>query len=113
MWNGEVKVVTGLRRCGKSVLLFALFDNYLREQGVSPDEIIRIELDLTDFADGIADEQLRDSRRALGLDEFGVELELTGLRLRTDLSAFDEAPEFRIPDEALSAWGESVMPWEK
>lgn len=45
MWNGEVKVVTGLRRCGKSVLLFALFDNYLREQGVSPDEIIRIELD--------------------------------------------------------------------
>ena len=75
--------------------------------------IIRIELDLTDFADGIADEQLRDSRRALGLDEFGVELELTGLRLRTDLSAFDEAPEFRIPDEALSAWGESVMPWEK
>ena len=75
--------------------------------------IIRVDLDLTDFADGIADEQLRDSRRALGLDEFGMELDLTGLRLRADLSAFDEAGEFHIPDEALSAWGESVMPWEK
>ena len=45
MWNGEVKVITGLRRCGKSVLLFTLFDRYLREQGVSGDAIIRIELD--------------------------------------------------------------------
>ena len=45
MWNGEVKVITGLRRCGKSVLLFTLFDRYLREQGVSDDDIIRIELD--------------------------------------------------------------------
>lgn len=29
MWDGQVKVITGLRRCGKSVLLFDLFFNYL------------------------------------------------------------------------------------
>ena len=75
--------------------------------------IVRVDVDLTDFADGVADEQLRESREALGLDALGLELALTGLRLRVDLSDFDGAGEFRIPDEALSAWGESVMPWEK
>ena len=45
MWNGEVKVITGLRRCGKSVLLFDLFYEYLLSQGVEEDHIIKIELD--------------------------------------------------------------------
>lgn len=45
MWNGEVKVITGIRRCGKSVLLFDLFYGYLVKQGVSENQIIRIELD--------------------------------------------------------------------
>lgn len=45
MWNGEIKVITGIRRCGKSVLLFELFYDYLLEQGVREDEIIKIELD--------------------------------------------------------------------
>lgn len=45
MWNGEIKVITGIRRCGKSVLLFELFYEYLREQGVREEEIIKIELD--------------------------------------------------------------------
>ena len=45
MWNGEVKVITGIRRCGKSVLLFDLFYEYLLSQGVREDHIIRIELD--------------------------------------------------------------------
>ncbi|MBQ6542120.1 MAG: IS3 family transposase [Lachnospiraceae bacterium] len=33
MWNGEIKVITGIRRCGKSVLLFDLFYDYLLSQG--------------------------------------------------------------------------------
>ena len=34
MHNGMIKVVTGIRRCGKSYLLFNLFSNYLKTQGV-------------------------------------------------------------------------------
>lgn len=45
MWNGKIKVITGIRRCGKSVLLFDLFYEYLIAQGVSEDRIIKIELD--------------------------------------------------------------------
>lgn len=45
MWNGEVKVITGIRRCGKSVLLFDLFYDYLLTQGVHENRIIKIELD--------------------------------------------------------------------
>ena len=47
MWDGQVKVITGIRRCGKSYLMNVLFKNYLLEQNVSPDNIITIELDLT------------------------------------------------------------------
>lgn len=45
MHNGMVKVVTGIRRSGKSYLIFQLFKDYLLEQGVPSDHIIEIELD--------------------------------------------------------------------
>lgn len=45
MWNGEIKVITGIRRCGKSVLLFDLFYEYLLSKGILDDHIIKIELD--------------------------------------------------------------------
>jgi hypothetical protein len=45
MWNGEIKVITGIRRCGKSVLLFELFYQHLLDSGVSEDQILKIELD--------------------------------------------------------------------
>lgn len=47
MWDGQVKVITGIRRCGKSFLLNTLFRHYLSEQGITPEHIISIELDLT------------------------------------------------------------------
>ncbi|MCH5193693.1 MAG: ATP-binding protein [Oscillospiraceae bacterium] len=47
MWDGQVKVITGIRRCGKSFLLRTLFKKYLLENGVSDKQIITIELDLT------------------------------------------------------------------
>lgn len=43
--NGMIKVVTGVRRCGKSYLLFKLFYNHLRQSGVEDDHIIKMALD--------------------------------------------------------------------
>ena len=43
--NGLVKVITGIRRCGKSFLLFNLFYDYLLESGVKEEQIISIALD--------------------------------------------------------------------
>ena len=47
MWDGQVKVITGIRRCGKSYLLHTLFKNYLLGEGVAEDHILSFELDLT------------------------------------------------------------------
>lgn len=43
--NGLIKVITGMRRCGKSYLLFTLFKNYLLEHGVKEDHIIGVNLE--------------------------------------------------------------------
>ena len=45
MHNGMIKVVTGIRRCGKSYLLFNLFSNYLKTQGVDDEHIIKVDLE--------------------------------------------------------------------
>lgn len=45
MHNGMIKVVTGIRRSGKSYLLFTIFKDYLLSEGVDEDHIISIELD--------------------------------------------------------------------
>lgn len=44
--NGRVKVITGLRRSGKSVLLFQLYREYLVNQGVPQKQIIGLALDI-------------------------------------------------------------------
>ena len=43
--NGLVKIVTGVRRCGKSFLLFNIFVEWLKENGVTDDHIIGIQFD--------------------------------------------------------------------
>ena len=47
MWDGQVKVITGIRRCGKSYLLNPIFKNYLLDNGVTEENIISLELDKT------------------------------------------------------------------
>ena len=49
--NGLIKVVTGIRRCGKSFLLFRLYYNYLISTGVKPEHIITVALDDDAFLD--------------------------------------------------------------
>ena len=44
-WNGKVKIITGIRRCGKSFLLFQLYKQHLLDSGVKEDHIIEIALD--------------------------------------------------------------------
>ena len=43
--NGMIKIVTGIRRCGKSYLLFKLFRDYLRNEGVRDDHVIMVDLE--------------------------------------------------------------------
>lgn len=49
--NGRIKIITGIRRCGKSYLLFTLYKNWLIFQGVSEKNIITVALDDDDFAE--------------------------------------------------------------
>ena len=54
--NGLIKVITGIRRCGKSYLLFNLYYNWLLSSGIPAERIIRIPLDDDDFS------ELRESK---------------------------------------------------
>ena len=49
--NGLVKILTGIRRCGKSYLLSVLFKDYLLQQGIPEDHIIEVPLDRDDHRD--------------------------------------------------------------
>lgn len=49
--NGRVKIITGIRRCGKSYLLFRIYKEYLISTGIDPEHIIEIALDKKRFED--------------------------------------------------------------
>lgn len=55
--NGLIKVITGIRRCGKSYLLFKLYYQYLLETGVDASRIITVALDDEDY------EELHESKK--------------------------------------------------
>lgn len=43
--NGMIKIITGMRRCGKSYLLFEIFTSYLEKNGITPDHMIKVDLE--------------------------------------------------------------------
>ncbi len=43
--NGMIKIITGMRRCGKSYLLFEIFTSYLENNGIAPEHIIKVDLE--------------------------------------------------------------------
>ena len=55
--NGAIKVITGIRQCGKSILLFKIFYEYLISIGVNSNNVIKIDLDSDEF------EELHDYRK--------------------------------------------------
>src|SRR5574344_2892312 len=55
--NGSIKVITGIRRCGKSFLLFTLYRNYLIDSCIDASRIIAVALDADE------NEELRDHKK--------------------------------------------------
>ena len=84
--NGRIKIITGIRRCGKSFLLFTLFKNYLINNGVAEDQIIEIALDDIDnikyrnpfeLNDFIKSKMKDDKRYYIFIDEVQFSAEVT------------------------------------
>jgi predicted AAA+ superfamily ATPase len=59
-WNGAIKVITGIRRCGKSCLLFDIFKEYLLKKGINESQIIEIALDDDQFEECRIPEKLSE-----------------------------------------------------
>ncbi len=66
--NGLIKVITGIRRCGKSYLLNTLFYNHLIETGVDPDHVIRFAFDSADDLLLIGDSPVLMEKEKRGVD---------------------------------------------
>ena len=66
--NGLIKVVTGIRRCGKSYLLNNLFYNHLIESGVAADHIIRFAFDSADDLYLIGESLIQIEKEKRGVD---------------------------------------------
>ena len=107
MWNGEIKVITGIRRCGKSVLLFDLFYDYLISQEVPEDNIIKIELDqrryykyrnpitLCMFIESIVNER-KDEKFYLFIDEVQLTTKVTDVENGgIEVTIYDMLNEFK------------------
>ena len=84
MHNGMVKVVTGIRRSGKSYLIFQLFKDYLLEQGVPSDHLIEIELDQRKNRKYRDPDAILDYIEALIIDEKDYYILLDEVQMLTD-----------------------------
>lgn len=106
MWDGNVKVITGIRRGGKSTLLFNLFKEYLLSAGVSEDNIIEIELDkrkyykfrnpiyLCDYVESIVGEK-KENKYYLFIDEVQLTKKVKDQESQIEVSIYDMLNELK------------------
>lgn len=106
MWDGNIKVITGIRRGGKSTLLFTLFKEYLLSTGVNEDYIIEIELDkrkyykfrdpiyLCDYVENIIKDK-KDERYYLFIDEVQFTKKVKDLESEIEVSIYDMLNELK------------------
>ncbi len=106
MWNGNIKVITGIRRGGKSTLLFDLFKEYLLSTGVSEDNIIEIELDkrkyykfrnpiyLCDYVESIVKEK-KENKYYLFIDEVQLTKKVKDQESQIEVSIYDMLNELK------------------
>ena len=69
MDNGLIKVITGIRRCGKSYLLNTIFENYLLKQGIDKEHIIKLSLDERKNKKYLDPDELDNYIRSLIIDD--------------------------------------------
>ena len=74
--------------------------------------IVQIDAELGELLSLLAERSLAESRSASSFDTLGLEMSLERAHLSLRLRDFNEAEDFQIPDEARSAWGSDVMPWD-
>lgn len=106
MWNGNIKVITGIKRGGKSTLLFNLFKEYLLSTGVSENHIIEIELDkrkfykfrdpifLCDYVENIVNERKNDKYYLL-IDEVQLTKKVKDKASDIEVSIYDMLNELK------------------
>jgi len=106
MWNGNIKVITGIRRGGKSTLLFGLFKEYLLSTGVSEDNIIEIELDkrkyykfrnpiyLCDYVENVVKEN-KENKYYLFIDEVQLTENIKDQESQIEVSIYDMLNELK------------------
>ena len=106
MWDGNIKVITGIRRCGKFILLFELFYDYLIKSGVEENNIIKIELDkrkylkyrnpitLCDYVENIVTND-KDNKYYLFIDEVQLTNEVKDEESGIVITIFDMLNELK------------------
>ena len=75
--------------------------------------IVRVDAELGELLSLIAERQLAESRRASSFDTLGLSMDLKRAHLSLHLSDYDAAEPFAVPEDARSAWGSDVMPWDR
>jgi len=101
--NGLIKIITGIRRCGKSYLLFTLYYDYLLQSGVKDDHIIKIALDDDD------NKELRDPDKlsAFLRSKLGEDKDIYYILL--DEVQFAISNEELRKNEPIRLWGEWAL----